>query len=87
MNRSEVVARARELDERELAPSEFDRRVASVLADKDEIRERAALAEWFMRRYPTPRERLAYARRKHRQLAESPLGSRGGGSTGPLRGA
>ena len=73
MTRDEVLARARELDERELTPEEFDRRVQSALADTREIEERTALVEWFMRRYPTPRERLAYARRKYRQLVESPL--------------
>jgi hypothetical protein len=73
MTRAEVAARARLLDERELTPAEFDRLVQSVLADEAEIQERTALVEWFMRRYTTPRERLAYARRKYRQLVESPL--------------
>ena len=73
MTRAEVAARARDIDERELTPDEFDRLVQRVLADEDEIRERTALVEWFTRRYPTPRERLAYARRKYRQLVESPL--------------
>ena len=73
VTRNDVLARAREIDERELTPEEFDRLVQSVLADADELRERTALVEWFMRRYPTPRERLAYARRKYRQLVESPL--------------
>ena len=73
MTRDEVLARARELDERELTPEEFDRLVQGALADTREIEERTALVEWFMRRYPTPRERLAYARRKYRQLVESPL--------------
>ena len=73
MTRDEIAARARALDERELTPEEFDRLVERALADTHEIQERAALVEWFMRRYPTPRERLAYARRKYRQLVESPL--------------
>lgn len=73
MTRQEVEARARALDERELTPDEFDRRVQRTLADTHEIEERAALIAWFMRRYPTPRERLAYARTKYRQLVESPL--------------
>lgn len=73
MTRHDVEARWRELDERELTPEEFDRRVELALSDQDELQARAALVAWFMRRYPTPRERLAYARRKYRQLVESPL--------------
>ncbi len=73
MTRHDVEARWRELDERALTPEEFDRQVRRALSDDDELRERAALVAWFMRRYPTPRERLAYARRKYRQLVESPL--------------
>jgi hypothetical protein len=76
MTRDEIAARARALDERELTPEEFDRLVQRALADTHEIQQRAALVEWFMRRYPTPRERLAYARRKYRQLVESPLRAR-----------
>lgn len=75
MTRREVEARWREIDERELTPEEFDRRVQRALSETNEIEERAALVAWFMRRYPTPRERLAYARRKYRQLVESPLGA------------
>jgi hypothetical protein len=73
VTRQDVEARWRELDERELTPAEFDRQVQRALSDDEEIQQRAALVAWFMRRYPTPRERLAYARRKYRQLVESPL--------------
>ena len=73
MTRHDVEARWRELDEQALTPEEFDRQVQRALSDQDELEERAALVAWFMRRYPTPRERLAYARRKYRQLVESPL--------------
>jgi hypothetical protein len=87
MMRDEVAAHARELDERELTVEEFERRVRLALADTREIEERAALVAWFVRRYPTPRERLAYARRKYRQLMESPLrasvGSEGDGDGDP----
>ncbi len=34
---------------------------------EEEMAENAALIEWFTRRYPTPRERLAYARRAYRR--------------------
>ena len=75
MTRHDVEVRWREIDERELSPEEFDRLVQRALSDEEELRERAALIAWFMRRYPTPRERLSYARRKRRQLVESPLGA------------
>jgi hypothetical protein len=50
-----------------LAPAEFDRRVALALAelDGDEFENLSALISWFRRRYLTPRERLAYARRRY----------------------
>ncbi len=73
MKRADVTARARELDEQPMQPDEFDRLVTQVLADDHEIQERTALIEWFLRRYPTARDRLAYARRKYKQLVRSPL--------------
>jgi hypothetical protein len=73
VKRNEVEARTRAMDERELSPEEFNLLLERALADADEILERAALVDWFRRRYPTARERLAYARRKYRQLVESPL--------------
>lgn len=82
MNRTEVEAQARALDERELAPDDFERRLQGMLADSDEMAERAALMRWFMRRYPTARERLAYARRKVRELHDSPLVVRFDGDAG-----
>lgn len=84
MTRHDVETRWRELDERELTPAEFDVLVQRALSDEAELEERAALVAWFTRRYPTPRERLAYARRKYRQLVESPL--RAGLDGDPLRG-
>jgi hypothetical protein len=50
--------------EQELAPDEFERRLQTALADSALVAERAALIDWFTRRYPTPLERLAYARRR-----------------------
>src|ERR1700755_1672554 len=73
VTRHEVEARAPALDERELTPGEFDRLVALALSNEEEIQARAELIAGFKRRYPTARERLAYARRKYRQLVESPL--------------
>jgi hypothetical protein len=47
-----------------LTPEEFDRRLELMRNDANEQAERLALISWFMKRYPTARERLAYARRK-----------------------
>lgn len=52
-----------------LSSAEFDRRLDAALAaldgpEGDDIRE---LIAWFLRKYPTPLERLAYARRKYRE--------------------
>lgn len=42
---------------------------------EDEMAENIALIEWFCRRYPTPQERLAYARRAHRRwMRATPTG-------------
>jgi hypothetical protein len=53
---------ARLVDE-PLTPDEFDRRLATPLSDAERA-EIAELIRWFTRRYPTPKERLAYDRRK-----------------------
>lgn len=50
-----------------LPPDEFDRRVRAPLTEAEE-RDVAELVGWFTRRYPTVKERFAYARRKLRQL-------------------
>jgi hypothetical protein len=51
-----------------ISPEEFDRRARAPLSEA-EAREVAELYQWFTRRYPTAKERLAYARRKFRQYA------------------
>ena len=50
-----------------LPAEEFNRRVASALesARGPEGAEMAELVEWFLRRYPSPLDRLRYARRKY----------------------
>ncbi len=84
MNREEVLRCARAIDERPLEWEEFDRRVEALLADEAGLWERVELVAWFMRRYPTARERLSYARRKYRELVSSPLdASRGGRGRAP----
>jgi hypothetical protein len=51
----------------ELDPKEFDARLAAALAEVDEVANQRALIVWFLRRYPTPAERLAYARSLYSQ--------------------
>ncbi len=61
--------RLRAVAERRLSPQEFEAYVAAPISDA----ERAAtleLVDWFCRRYKTPAERLAYARRAYRRWAE-----------------
>jgi hypothetical protein len=48
----------------EVTPEEFLRRIRAPL-DADERAEALALIRWFSRAYPTPKARLAYARRKY----------------------
>lgn len=59
---------ARAIYERELTPEEFDRRLAAILADEEEVANMRALVRWFRRAYPTAQARLAYARRKAREM-------------------
>lgn len=64
----EAVARVHALAERRLGPEEFDAYVNAPMsaAEREEI---LASIAWFMRRYPTPGERLAAARRAYAQWA------------------
>ncbi len=59
---------AYEVYEKPLEPAEFDRRVASILADREEKQNIAELIEWFTRRYPTVEARLAYVRRHAKRI-------------------
>jgi hypothetical protein len=51
--------------EASLPVDEFDRRVAAFT--EEEAQEALELIRWFMRRYPTPKERLDFARRTFEQ--------------------
>lgn len=67
-----TLSELRELAERSLSREE----VAAALAVPIDPGERAAaleLVEWFGRRYPTPAERLAYARRAYRRWRARPF--------------
>jgi hypothetical protein len=56
----------RRLVEEPLPADEFARRLAVPLTD-EEVEDTIALHRWFVRRYPTALERLAYVRRKYRE--------------------
>ena len=58
---SAVQAAAR-FSSRRLTPEEFQAYVDAPVSE-DEREEALRLIRWFVRRYPTPAERLAYARR------------------------
>jgi hypothetical protein len=54
------------LAERQLSPEEV-RAALAVPLGEDEEDESRSLIRWFRRRYPTPADRLAYARRAYRR--------------------
>ena len=63
---AEQVARVRGLVERRLSTGDFDAYVQAPWGDGE--REAAVeLITWFVRRYPTPLERLKAARRAYRR--------------------
>jgi len=64
-----AVARVRALAERRLSAEEFEAYVQAPMsaAEREEI---LASIAWFTRRYPTPGERLAAARRAYAQWAK-----------------
>jgi hypothetical protein len=66
---AEALARVRALAERRLSPEEFEAYVRAPMSDA----EREGILEsiaWFMRRYPTPGERLSAARRAYARWAK-----------------
>lgn len=64
----EALARVRALSERRLTPEEFRAALAVPLGEAEEGESRS-LIRWFRRRYPTPADRLAWARRAYRRWA------------------
>jgi hypothetical protein len=62
----ETRERLSALAERQLTPDEVRAAMAVPLSDSERD-ESLSLIRWFRRRYPTPRERLAYARRAYRR--------------------
>jgi hypothetical protein len=63
MSRNYIASSLASLVEEPLPADEFDRRVSAPV-DPSEAAEIRDLIRWFTRRYATPKERLAYARRK-----------------------
>lgn len=62
----EALARIQALADRRLSPDEFRAALAVPLGAAEEEESRS-LIRWFRRRYPTPADRLAYARRAYRR--------------------
>ncbi len=58
----EIRRKIAALAERQLTPEEFAAAMALPVSD-EEWAEKRALIRWFVTRYPTPAERLAYVRR------------------------
>jgi hypothetical protein len=63
----DVVRRIREIAERPLGRDEFERRIGRSISDR-EHQDMWDLIEWFQRRFPTVRERLAHGRRMSLRL-------------------
>ena len=61
----EVVEEMRRFANRELSREEFDAWVNAPMSD-DEREEIESLIDWFTRRFPTPAERMASARRSYK---------------------
>ena len=65
-----TLERVRALSERQLSPEDVRAALAVPLGEAEEEESRA-LIRWFRRRYPTPADRLAYARRAYRRWTAS----------------
>lgn len=73
MKRQTLDPEVHALWEEPLERAEFERRVALALAEDEEIQRLGELIDWFSRRYPTAKERLAYARRKYEEWTRTPV--------------
>jgi hypothetical protein len=60
------LARVRALSERRLTPGEWTAYVTQPVR-AEEREETESLLAWFARRYPTPADRLRYARQAYRR--------------------
>jgi hypothetical protein len=64
----DVVHEIRRLSGRSLSAAEFAAYVNAPMSEPERA-QALELMDWFVRRYPTPAERLAYARRAFRRAA------------------
>lgn len=80
MSRSYIAPEIADQVEASLPVDEFDRRIGAFTAEEAE--EALELIRWFMRRYPTPKERLDFARRTFDQWTRPARIVRRAGSTG-----
>ncbi len=85
----ETRERLTAMTERRLSADEVREALATPLSEAEHA-ENASLIRWFRRRYPTPGERLAYARRAYRrwsaaQAGRAPQALNRRGSTDPNR--
>ena len=71
---SEALERIRELSDRRLSVEEFDAYVHAPMSEAERHEILASVA-WFTKRYPTPGERLAAARRAYKQWARGMPGA------------
>ena len=69
----ETRERLAALAERRLTPDEVRDAIATPLSEAERA-DNASLIRWFRRRYPTPGERLAYARRAYRRWSAAQAG-------------
>ncbi len=67
---AEALERMHAISARQLSADEVDAGL-SARRNREEMEQARALIRWFKKRYPTVRERLAYARRAHQQWARS----------------
>ena len=73
---ADAIQRVEELAQRRLSADEFRAWADGEIAP-DEMAEMISLIRWFLRRYPTPADRLRSARRRHAQTARTIASSRG----------
>ena len=66
---AEAVDRLRQIAERRLSAEEFDAYVHAPMTP-EELQDIVTSVAWFKKRYPTPGERLAAARRAYQQWAQ-----------------
>lgn len=63
------------LEDEPLTPEEWAH-LEAIPVSEAELAETLDLIRWFKRRYPTVRARLAYARRKYREVTRKPAAIR-----------